>query len=543
MTPYEELRAEPSNTKKEHLDAAEDKVSGNPIDAEIVGAVRNIKKSEVEDLNITSELDTGLGKPLTFVLPQSAVEDDRVDRRTMVNHADEQQTSISQIASELVEVLIEASEQGNPSLKTEHGIGAKCEDSRIEAVRMGLPDNFVAPDDSSMTPLQVTCQRPPGRDVDIFQTVSSNAYGQDPCVQEFGISISNRLANVAAQTLALPRLKYHDTSWEECILSIGHGNMMNKRMVNGGSVRHWACINFSQYVRAEIAPQLCNELIEMCRTSGMIFESNPVLTIQCARPEHCDGDKFQETSNAAGFADEHKESPRLSGISDDIHSTISKSKEIIVGPKATLCDCAVQNEFQNSPTISKNNESSKRCGLLGTVRYEFATGDCKMDPDVITETPSVTLKRNCSLKVEELCTYPSPLITEEPSLRERIAAGSTEEPTCPQGSNQNELERTSQKCSVEKDKEKSCGSDVLETVSCAMLVREVEEDTAVKAPLHQSNIQNELKNYSTTGNKDSESSRVELLGTNPVNIVFGKWMMDAHGRAEQLYSTFKRNSS
>jgi len=74
-------------------------------------------------------------------------------------------------------------------------------------------------------------------------------------------------------------------------------------------------------------------------------------------------------------------------------------------------------------------------------------------------------------------------------------------------------------------------------------MRKVEEETAVKAPLQHSSIQNELKNYSTTGNKDSESSRVELLGTSPVNIVFGKWMVDAHGRAEQLYSTFKRNSS
>ncbi len=45
------------------------KAGGNPIDAEIVGAVRDIKKTEVEDLNITGELDTGLGKPLTFVLP------------------------------------------------------------------------------------------------------------------------------------------------------------------------------------------------------------------------------------------------------------------------------------------------------------------------------------------------------------------------------------------------------------------------------------------------------------------------------------------
>jgi hypothetical protein len=76
-----------------------------------------------------------------------------------------------------------------------------------------------------------------------------------------------------------------------------------------------------------------------------------------------------------------------------------------------------------------------------------------------------------------------------------------------------------------------------------MLVRKVEEDIAVKAPLHQSNIQNELENYSTTGNKDSESLGIELLGTNLISIVFGKWMVDAHGRAEQLYGTLKRNSS
>jgi hypothetical protein len=99
---------------------------------------------------------------------------------------------------------------------------------------------------------------------------------------------------------------------------------------------------------------------------------------------------------------------------------------------------------------------------------------------------------------------------------------------------QNELEGTSKKCSVQ-DIEKSCGSDILEAVSCAMLVREVEEDAAVKAPLHKSSVQNELENYSTACNK-------ELLGRNPVEIVFDKWMVDAHGRAEQ-YGTLQRDSS
>jgi eukaryotic translation initiation factor 2C len=109
--------------------------------------------------------------------------------------------------------------------------------SRREAEKMHLPDSFVAPDASSMTPMQVTCQRPPGRDDYTFRTVSRNAYKQDLYVQEFGISISNRLANVEARTLPFPRLKYHDSSWEECIPSIGQRNMMHKKVVHGGIVR------------------------------------------------------------------------------------------------------------------------------------------------------------------------------------------------------------------------------------------------------------------------------------------------------------------
>ncbi|CAK9860675.1 unnamed protein product [Sphagnum jensenii] len=56
-------------------------------------------------------------------------------------------------------------------------------------------------------------------------------------------------------------------------------------------------------------------------------------------------DGFEETSNAAGSTDKHRESPRLSGISEVVLSATSKSKELVVGPEAALCDCAVQNEF------------------------------------------------------------------------------------------------------------------------------------------------------------------------------------------------------
>jgi eukaryotic translation initiation factor 2C len=91
-------------------------------------------------------------------------------------------------------------------------------------------------------------------------------------VQEFGISISNQLANVEARILPPPRLKYHDTGREkECLPSIGQWNMMHKKMVNGGVVKHWACINFSRYVTADTAHQFCNDLAQMCQTSGMVL--------------------------------------------------------------------------------------------------------------------------------------------------------------------------------------------------------------------------------------------------------------------------------
>ncbi|CAM6023953.1 unnamed protein product [Sphagnum balticum] len=159
----------------------------------------------------------------------------------------------------------------------------------------------------------------------------------------------------------------------------------------------------------------------MCRTSGMVFEMNPVLTIQCAGLEHCDDvsftdlerakaavpeshqplsdievvllnknivqDEFEETSNAPSSTDKHEERSRLSGISEVISSATTKSKEIVVDPDAALCDCVVQIEFQNNPTTIEDDESSKGRGLVEMVDCVFATANCKMDADETTDTP------------------------------------------------------------------------------------------------------------------------------------------------------------
>ncbi|MBA0558613.1 hypothetical protein Golob_015625, partial [Gossypium lobatum] len=152
--------------------------------------------------------------------------------------------------------------------------------------------------------LRVTCQRPQEREYDIIETVHQNAYHEDPHAKEFGIKISEKLASVEARILPAPWLKYHDTGREKnCLPQVGQWNMMNKvslaanagafnvllsrisKMVNGGTVNNWICINFSRQVQDSVALRFCYELSQMCYISGMAFTPEPVLPPISARPE------------------------------------------------------------------------------------------------------------------------------------------------------------------------------------------------------------------------------------------------------------------
>ncbi|WOL18919.1 protein argonaute 1B [Canna indica] len=134
--------------------------------------------------------------------------------------------------------------------------------------------------------LKVTCQRPHDRERDIIQTVHHNAYNEDPYAKEFGIKISEKLACVEARVLPAPWLKYHDTGRErDCLPRVGQWNMMNKKMVNGGRVNNWTCINFSRNVQEGVARGFCDELAQMCQISGMEFALKPVLPPLSARPD------------------------------------------------------------------------------------------------------------------------------------------------------------------------------------------------------------------------------------------------------------------
>ncbi|KAG2664857.1 hypothetical protein I3760_16G102400 [Carya illinoinensis] len=137
--------------------------------------------------------------------------------------------------------------------------------------------------------LGVTCQRPQQAEYDIVKTVHQIAYHDDPYAKEFGIIISDRLATVEARILPAPRLKYHDAGREkDCLPQVGQWNMTNEKMINGGVVNNWICINFSHDVQDSVARLFCHELAQMCCISGMAFNPEPVLPPVTGRPDQVD---------------------------------------------------------------------------------------------------------------------------------------------------------------------------------------------------------------------------------------------------------------
>ncbi|VAI47955.1 unnamed protein product [Triticum turgidum subsp. durum] len=62
--------------------------------------------------------------------------------------------------------------------------------------------------------------------------------------------------------------------------------MRHKKMVNGGRVKEWICINFARNVQDSAARSFCRQLADMCEISGMDFSKDPLLPPLCTRAEH-----------------------------------------------------------------------------------------------------------------------------------------------------------------------------------------------------------------------------------------------------------------
>jgi eukaryotic translation initiation factor 2C len=119
-----------------------------------------------------------------------------------------------------------------------------------------------------------------------YQMVLHNKYTDDRFAQEFGIKVCNDLVSVPARVLPPPMLKYHDSGREKtCAPSVGQWNMINKKMINGGTVDNWTCLSFSR-MRPEEVQRFCGDLIQMCNATGMSFNPRPVVDVRSSNPNN-----------------------------------------------------------------------------------------------------------------------------------------------------------------------------------------------------------------------------------------------------------------
>ncbi|XP_044377492.1 protein argonaute 12 [Triticum aestivum] len=132
--------------------------------------------------------------------------------------------------------------------------------------------------------LKMACERPAQRESSVLEVVNRNNYGNDDYSKEFGMKVMNQLALVDARVLPSPRLKYHDSGREKvCNPSVGQWNMINKRMVNGGSINHWACLTFASRLHPNDIGMFCRDLAHMCNNIGMEMNMEPCVNITQAR--------------------------------------------------------------------------------------------------------------------------------------------------------------------------------------------------------------------------------------------------------------------
>jgi hypothetical protein len=130
------------------------------IATELVQDEGKITTLGAQDINIISKSDAEVGEPFTSVLPPSAVDEDPEDPGTMVRCTDEQQNQVTRATSKMVDVSVEASEQGDPYSGME------------------LPDSFVGPGDLSVVPMRVIGRCSRGHEDEVLLTVSRNAYSR-----------------------------------------------------------------------------------------------------------------------------------------------------------------------------------------------------------------------------------------------------------------------------------------------------------------------------------------------------------------------------
>ncbi|KAJ9558751.1 hypothetical protein OSB04_013365 [Centaurea solstitialis] len=104
------------------------------------------------------------------------------------------------------------------------------------------------------------------------QTIQSNNYNKDKLVSDdFGLRVREQLTSIVARVLPPPQLKYHGSdASSEVAPSVGQWNMINLKMVNGGTVNYWAIVNFSRQ-RPDAVERFCKGLVSMFSIRNLLL--------------------------------------------------------------------------------------------------------------------------------------------------------------------------------------------------------------------------------------------------------------------------------
>ncbi|PPD75857.1 hypothetical protein GOBAR_DD27219 [Gossypium barbadense] len=119
--------------------------------------------------------------------------------------------------------------------------------------------------------------------------------------KEFGMHVRKELALINARVLNPPVLKYHDSGRDKIVNpSCGQWNMINKKMVNGGKVDFWSCVNFSSEYW-NMSEDFCAGLVNMCNSKGMVFRQTPSIAMRSARADRIDQTLMDVYKESAGL--------------------------------------------------------------------------------------------------------------------------------------------------------------------------------------------------------------------------------------------------
>lgn len=183
--------------------------------------------------------------------------------------------------------------------------------------------------------INITNDRPCDRESSIRQTVSSNQYNSTERADEFGIEVDSYPTTLKARVLKAPMLKYHDSGRVRvCTPEDGAWNMKDKKVVNGATIKSWACVNLCEGLDNRVVEAFCLQLVRTSKITGLDF-ANVSLPILKADPHNVKTDLPMRYQEACSWSRDNKIDLLLVVMTDD------KNNASLYGDVKRICETEI----------------------------------------------------------------------------------------------------------------------------------------------------------------------------------------------------------